>query len=253
LPPLHISFLPSASSTPYGCASSVRSAQASPALPLDCAEKSLPSVPSVRERFLSLPRAQSRLSRAHLSFWCTGTKISRAAGPPKRDARLRSSEIFRAHVLDQSNRPEPISILQKISHPYPLHPASRSRPSPRCPRASAARIHPPRRAPSHSSRPPRHAPSHSSRPPPAAFLAATPATAAAGCGLHAATTVSSQSTTTLPAVPQQQATAPSHADLKDSSPLYLRTVLHLIGRVYSIASYKISYFLATSIYDNFIH
>jgi hypothetical protein len=26
-----------------------------------------------------------------------------------------------------------------------------------------------------------------------------------------------------------------------------------IGRVYSIASYKISYFVATSIYDNFIY
>jgi hypothetical protein len=33
-------------------------------------------------------------------------------------------------------------------------------------------------------------------------------------------------------------------------------LLHMdtsIGRVYSIASYKISYFVATSIYDNFIY
>jgi hypothetical protein len=35
--------------------------------------------------------------------------------------------------------------------------------------------------------------------------------------------------------------------------LYKNFLFIYIGRVYSIASYKISYFIATSIYDNFIY
>jgi hypothetical protein len=86
--PLQISFLLSAGSTPYGCAYSIRGAQESPMLLLDCAGKSIPSVATVTERFSGLLRAQSRLSRARLCFSRAETKLLRIVGPPKRDACL---------------------------------------------------------------------------------------------------------------------------------------------------------------------
>ncbi|KAG0516458.1 hypothetical protein BDA96_09G005000 [Sorghum bicolor] len=56
-----MSFVPSAGSTPCGCAFSVRNTEAFLMLPLD-------------RRFSGLPRAQSRASRPRECFWRAKTK-----------------------------------------------------------------------------------------------------------------------------------------------------------------------------------
>ncbi|EES17538.3 hypothetical protein SORBI_3009G004800 [Sorghum bicolor] len=109
-----MSFVPSAGSTPCGCAFSVRNTEAFLTLPLDRAEKSFSSVPAVRGRFSGLPRTQSRASRPRECFWRAKTK------PP---ALLAETRVQLQRIISWLTHLYP----QKIFHPYPVSdPASTS-------------------------------------------------------------------------------------------------------------------------------